>query len=620
MRDMAEKIVISEEFRLRLIDLGYKNLSDEEMTDRIRQFYIEEYGEDLKAEVQIYNSSEAKSLDGESGYDGTAIYFHSDENDVNEIYVISQGTQGLKDWDYNFKSMFAGIDYSQALDTHKFTEEVINEFGIDQENKPIPIIGLSHSLAHNNNTTAYLSYETFDKIYSVNGAQTNYYQLYRADNDFMINVNEHFSLSKTNPDAIYNLDPSQLEAFAKDYYKDKADNIHQIISLDDPLYAVSGARGFFMLGEVEYLDTNPDYPGLRSIMDDIPDHIVQDFQELAIQYTLASREGGLNGAIYDILGVDMSLLEDIDGAGSVAKLYVTKQDELDTMIRNLNDNVPALLANIQTITSNADVIFGRFEEAGYITGKQRELLVTEITKIENELIGIQQAIASNVSVRDRGDFFAQIGGDIGAFLKIKGHLDVIQESLGTLNQEDLLEILNEIGESHSIQELLESLSGGKKSYLGPDMVLTASIGNKEIRVNLSAALQLYQQGTGILEEKEAEIARFSKAIEMEIIAGYKDERRKVLQKINEMEGSPQSYHYLLAKHGQYPTFTKKVTSIRVHEVFYPLEQADLGQEIHILRESVEEARLQIEGYRKAIESLFEEDERISKQFDLIRGV
>lgn len=139
-------------------------------------------------------------------------------------------------------------------------------------------------------------------------------------------------------------------------------------------------------------------------------------------------------------------------------------------------------------------------------------------------------------------------------------------------------------------------------------------------MNMSAALQMYQQGSSVLQEKETEIVQFSKTIEMEIMDAYKDERRKVIQKINDMEGSPRLYHHLLAKHGLFPTFTKKITSIRVHEVLYPLEQADLHQEIHTLRESVEKARLQIEGYRKAIESLFDEDERISKQFDLMRGV
>lgn len=620
MRKMQEKIVVSEEFRLRLIDLGYKKLSDEEMINRIKQLYIEEYREKLDAEIQIFNSLESASLKGKSGYDGAAIHFYSDKNDVNEVYVISQGTQDMVDWDYNIKSMFAGIEYLQASDTNKFTKEALNKFGVDSKKEEIPVIGLSHSLAHNNNTTAYLSYNTFDKVYSVNGAQTNYYQLFRADTNFRFKIMEHFSISKANPDTIYTLDPKQLEAFATEYYADKADNIHQIISLDDPLYAVSGARGFFTLGEVDYIDTNPDYPGLREILDDIPDHVIQDFQELAIQYTLASNEGGLDAAIYDILGVDMSLVREIDGGWSFAKLYVSKQSEIDAMIRNLNDNVPGLVSKIQTITSNADVIFGRLQEAGYITKEQKKLLVTEITKIEHELLGIQTALERNVTVRDSGNFSVQFGGDVGAIAKIAFHLNAIIKIVGNLSEKDFLDILQRIGESHSIQELLESISGGGKSYIGTDLVLTASKGKKEIRVNMSAALRMYQQGASILQEKESHIDRLEQAVEKELFVAYQDERKKVMQRINDMEGNPSLYQFLLSKHGLFPTFQKKITRIQVHEVFLPLEQADLGQEIHTLRESVEKARLQIEGYRNAIESLFDEDERISKQFDLIRGV
>lgn len=613
---MSEKMISTNEMRLRMIDLEYKDLTEQEFKVKLKQIYIEEYGKEIDVNIETFQSSASENLKiKDSGYDGTAVHFYSKKEGVNELYVISQGTQDIKDWEYNIKAMFAGLDYSQARATNLFTKEVINR--VETKNE-LSVIGLSHSLAHNNNTTAHLVYDTFDKIYSVNGAQTNYYQLFEMDSQFRAEILDKYNIT-TDPDAIYNLDPTQLEAFAKDYYADKADNIHQVISLDDPLYAVSGTRGFFTLGEVEYIDTNPDYPGLRRVLDDIPDYIIQDFQALAIQYTTASQEGGLDAALYDILGVDMDLVN-LFKDENVLLVYATKQSEWDTMIRNLNDKVPELLSHIQTITNNADAIFGRLEDAGYITEKQKEVLVTEIAKVEHDLLGIQTAIERNVVIRDSGNFSARFGGDAGSILKVLIHVKSILKSLETLNQEDFLAILNRIGESHGILELLESISGGRKSYIGPDMVLTASSGKKEIRVNMSAALHMYQQGSRVLQEKESEIEQFSKTIEMEIMDAYKNERRKVIQKINDMEGSPRLYHHLLAKHGLYPTFTKKITSIRVHEILYPLEQADLDQEIHILRESVEKAHLQIEGYRKAIESLFDEDERISKQFDLIRGM
>lgn len=91
------------------------------------------------------------------------------------MYIISQGTQDLTDWEYNIKAMFAGKDHQQARATDTFVNDAKNELNISDES--LSVTGLSHSLGHNNNTTAQLLYDSFDEIYSINGAQTNFYQL-----------------------------------------------------------------------------------------------------------------------------------------------------------------------------------------------------------------------------------------------------------------------------------------------------------------------------------------------------------------------------------------------------------------------------------------------------------
>ncbi|WP_371871287.1 DUF6792 domain-containing protein, partial [Lentibacillus populi] len=384
---MSDTIINSPEMRLRLIQLGYDDdLSEAEVIKKVKRIYLEETGQELKADIKVRTSEEA-NIGSESGYDGTALYLDSMEKNIEELYVISQGSRGMEDWEYNLEAMLAGQNVSQAEDAAEFVKDVKNHFNIHEvengkkDENSTPIIGLSHSLAHNNNTTAHLLYDTFDEVYSVNGAQTNYYQIYNADFRFEEAVNREFSISKTDPDAIYDIDPDKLRTFAEDFYKDKAKNIHQIISEDDPLYAVSGVRGFFTLGDVRPIDTIPDYPGLRSIMDDIPDDVVKDLQELAIQYTVSSQNGGTNAAIQDLLGVNMDVVNQFDGIWSVAKIYATNQSEIDTMIRDVNDKLPGLLAQIKTVTTNADVIFQRFVDAGYISVDQKDLIVTELTNI-----------------------------------------------------------------------------------------------------------------------------------------------------------------------------------------------------------------------------------------------
>ncbi len=129
---------------------------------------------------------------------------------------------------------------------------------------------------------------------------------------------------------------------------------------------------------------------------------------------------------------------------------------------------------------------------------------------------------------------------------------------------------------------------------------------------------MYRETFPILEEKETKIRNFEQAVKEELDDNYKDEKRKVQDEIDRMESSPSSYRDLLAKHGHLPAFNKEMKSIKVHEVFYPLENNDFDEEIHELKKSVESGKLYIEKYRKAIEDLFDEEDNVSRLFDFSR--
>ncbi|WP_272031313.1 DUF6792 domain-containing protein [Oceanobacillus kimchii] len=612
------------EIKTRIIDLEYKHFSPKALQNiplekaknnfeiEVKEIFLEETGKLLDEDLKIFHSSESNDLEvQQSGYDGTAIYINKGETE--EVYVISQGTQDIQDWEYNLKAMFAGQSSDQAIATNNFTNDAYTEFDIDNNTNTI---GLAHSLAHNNNTTAHLVFNTFDEVFSINGAQTNYYQLYRLDIHFQVSLEEAFSIEGIYD--IYDITPQELHDFAKDYYSDKEQNITQFISEDDPLYGVSGIRGFLTLGDVQYINTNPSLPGLREIVDDIPDDIIVSFQEMAMDYTIAAEQGGMNAGIEKLLGVNPSLFEDKSGGMDYFKWYITSPTEVDTVIRNLNDNVPVLNEKIKIITDNSELIFGRLYEAGYITKNQQDTLITEFGNLQHELNEIQELIERNISVRDLNNPFATLGADSGTILKIMQHGKKFTEIVKNIQDSNILHNLEAITDSHSLIEMLSSLSGdgSNKSYLGRDMVLTSSKGGN-IQINISAALRMYQQCFPLLEEKSTMINNLEKAVTDEIQNAFNEEKQKVMAKINEMEASPGLYRDLLRKHIYFPRLNKTVRQINVHEEFLPLEQADLDEEISYMRQSVEKGKKHIETYRTSIEDLFEAEDHVSDMFNLI---
>ncbi|MGG1592749.1 DUF6792 domain-containing protein [Terribacillus saccharophilus] len=609
---MSEDIISGSEFKTRLIDLGYKDLSLKELELNIRQIYMEENGELLEADIEILKSSDIESdFVKDSGYDGIAIHINTVEKE--EVYVISEGTQDLPDWLYNIKAMLAGQTIKQAQATDVFVQEAKEHFNVDDN---VKVNGLSHSLAHNNNTIALLSFDTFDNVYSVNGAQLNYYQLFNTDFRFNDAVKNEFSFNTD--DEVYNLSPQDLHDFAMTYYEDKADRIDQVISTDDPLYAVSVVRGFFTLGSITMVDTNPDVPGLRELIADIPDDVIKDFQELAIDFAVASNQGGTNEGVKELIGIDVGAFKDKEGmelAGHIIANY-------DTMVRALNEKLPPLLDRVQTVTANSDEIFGSLEEAGYITERQKEVTVDHLTRIEKSLIDIENILNDNVNLRDKlNNPFLGAGNEIVTILRLASNLVEIYMSYVEIEKTGILKRLESIKDSHGLQEMLSSMSDGLKSYIGADMIYTStSTKGEPIKVNISAALRMYQKSIPILEAKSTKISNFEKAIKDELDESYKDEKRKVQDEIDQMESSPSSYRFLLSKHGYYPTFNKEIKSIRVHEIFYPLEDNDFDEQLEELKKSVESGKLYIEKYRQAIEDLFEEEENVSQLFDLSRRI
>ncbi|QCS52968.1 DUF6792 domain-containing protein [Priestia flexa] len=637
----GNQLVETNELWLRITDLGYKDISKEEFAQEVERIYIEETGKPLKGEISVVRSSEIDQIvkDENSSYDGTAIHIYSKEQDVNEMYVVSQGTTNADDWLYNIRAMQAGVDTAQADSTNTFVKEAQKEFKERASVEEISsTIGLSHSLAHNNNTVSQLLNGNFDEVYSVNGAQSTYFQLYKKDFEFRDEVNKKFNISLADSKAIYSLPQDELKTFAEAYYKEKGTVIHQVISSDDPLNALANIRGFFTLGDVTMIDTNPDKPGLKAIIDKIPDSEVKSLQDFALVYAEGFQNGGNNQGIEDLTGVNMDVVDKImnDGVGAAVGTYFSK--DLDDMISDVNKKVPPLLEKVTNITSNADVIFGELKNAGYITNAQKQVAVEELANIEKSLKIIEEKINSIDENRKMSEEmmkgtkyspyagqaamasgFNVMAGDVDAAIAIYHEVQNMQASAKRLHEE-LGSVMEEIIASHGIVEMLNALGASKnQGYLGNDLVLMTG-GNQEIKVNISAAVRMYQEGQQELQKKKTYITKIAERFQEHIIDDYENQKQKVLSDIRNIETNPCGQLPLLRKHVFLPYFSPvQIDKVEVTEQFNGLSGMDISHLMEGLTKSLTDNEDFLESAKSNIEQLFSKDRDLSILFNYVPG-
>ncbi|UIR31989.1 hypothetical protein LZP85_09585 [Priestia flexa] len=637
----GNQLVETNELWLRITDLGYKDISKEEFAQEVERIYIEETGKPLKGEISVVRSSEIDQIvkDENSSYDGTAIHIYSKEQDVNEMYVVSQGTTNADDWLYNIRAMQAGVDTAQADSTNTFVKEAQKEFKERASVEEISsTIGLSHSLAHNNNTVSQLLNGNFDEVYSVNGAQSTYFQLYKKDFEFRDEVNKKFNISLADSKAIYSLPQDELKTFAEAYYKEKGTVIHQVISSDDPLNALANIRGFFTLGDVTMIDTNPDKPGLKAIIDKIPDSEVKSLQDFALVYAEGFQNGGNNQGIEDLTGVNMDVVDKImnDGVGAAVGTYFSK--DLDDMISDVNKKVPPLLDKVTNITSNADVIFGELKNAGYITNAQKQVAVEELANIEKSLKIIEEKINSIDENRKMSEEmmkgtkyspyagqaamasgFNVMAGDVDAAIAIYHEVQNMQASAKRLHEE-LGSVMEEIIASHGIVEMLNALGASKnQGYSGNDLVLMTG-GNQEIKVNISAAVRMYQEGQQELQKKKTYITKIAERFQEHIIDDYENQKQKVLSDIRNIETNPCGQLPLLRKHVFLPYFSPvQIDKVEVTEQFNGLSGMDISHLMEGLTKSLTDNEDFLESTKSNIEQLFSKDRDLSILFNYVPG-
>ncbi|WP_144558137.1 DUF6792 domain-containing protein [Shouchella miscanthi] len=659
-----DELLKKDEVWLRITQLEYKmkdGMSKEEFEKEVRRIYIEETGEELPADMKVYTSNESNDL--ESDYDGTAIYFENEEKNINQLYVISQGSNDQGDWLYNAIGLFQGKDASQAIDTDTFVDEAKRAFNINDEE--MLTVGLGHSLANNNNLTAQVLNESFDKIYGVNGAQINAYQLYNIDDHFYREVNQNFNLPRTNKNAIYTLPPHEFEQFAIEYIEEKIDtgSIYQLRSINDPLYALmENTRGFVTvpIDAKEGIVTNNNYAGLSPLFANLPDEEIAKWQTIFMPAADAYVTDGVDGALgvlEDMTGLKRTVFDDVSELqADFQKLMESETIDLDEYpafmrgemarshalgqvgakipqafdllskaltefdhIKQFQRNIGPIIETVQGLNDSAEEVFGYLVEAGYIDETSKDNIVkelnglTESLEILNDYEHLEDVYKEYPHLmRDGGS--GLLGSDLAFLLLLIEHGEKLSGHWQALEKE-LQEVMSEIGHSHSIHELLNALNAENGvSYSNNEMILSTQHGGEEIRVNLSTTVEAYYNGLTIVEQQQEQVQAFVRLYEHEVVEDVETRKKVLVQAFDDMESNPKGYQHLLNK--SHAPVGSRMERIVVHDQIGGIALPEGPVWEAALVEQLEKQRTFLEKMREGIEEIFDEEHNVAAIFTL----
>lgn len=675
-----EEILHTDILRARIAELEYskKGIISEE---QIRRIYIEETSQKPPGEITVYHSNDIEELNAlkkagkDSGFDGTVIHFYDPKQGINQSYTITRGSEssedagkgGPLDWAYNVLGIFTGQvqnQYNAAEDfdeiiTQKINEKVDNDIekrhsrGEVIQNISLDKYGIGHSLGGNHIQMLELTTQSFKSVYAINDAAPTSYQLAFLDTDFRFLLSKKFNIPPDSDTELYSIPPDQLKAFAEQYYKEKGNDIHHLTAEEDMLYGALSVRGFLDLGERKVIDTNADYNGIGKMIANLSDKDLQKLQLFLTELTSYYQEGGMEGLIGGLTGIDNELFELIDTVENEWEKFFKEGPEWTTIDMYLPVSgyppqqqvvdlpVPTLPPDLLITHQKLGQKIGNIKEK---LAKLSEQMPVLISLIEAASIAMKNEIIS---------YLKEIKGHIGQIVTSIGLLAVVVNDLVTIETlniaenvrdfrnaivgirnadatfrteivniiEKIKKIINtpkEFGhaiEAHGVTHVasaLGSLDG--KRYEGNDMVRFKVIdGGKKVEVNLSSAVRIYRIGMEKSQEKADVLNKMREAYYREYVDDFQDRRSKLADSIVDMEFNPHAYRYLL------PSRNVEMRRINVHEDIQPLNpifHESFESAFHFFQEEQRKGIELIKQIRASIEEMFQEDQKISAIFDL----
>jgi len=244
-------------FQNRLIKAEYAGLTAEE----VKKIYIEETGQSPPNKVEVYYSDDFINKVNSNGFNGTIIHLLDEKQGINQMITITRGSEKSEinnwcpeDWAYNLMGIFVGQNADQFRAAVDLDDAVTSEIENYYSDVELTKVGLGHSLGGNLITLLQLTDEMFDNVYTINTAPPTTYQLALIDESFVKELSLEYNLDiRDNFEAIYDLNPTELEAFAEEYYKEAGENINHLVMDQDFLNALSVVRGFIEVGNFQIL-------------------------------------------------------------------------------------------------------------------------------------------------------------------------------------------------------------------------------------------------------------------------------------------------------------------------------------------------------------------------------
>jgi hypothetical protein len=632
----SQKLVLDTDLlRARVMSLEYEHLNEEE----IRRIYIEETGSNPPAQIYVYHSQDFKNLNiNDSGFDGTIIHFYDKEKGINQMYTIVRGSEIQEkdisrplDWAYNFFGIFVGQNrsqYREALEFDRKVTKIITE-KLKQDGQTIELkkIALGHSLGGNLVQTLQLTEYRFDQVYVINDAPPSVYQLAYIDVHFQNKLEEEFGVNLLSDyNSIYSIPPSELKSFAEEYYKKQIDehSIHHLTAEEDLLYAVSGVRGFIDIGSRRVIDTNKDFTSIKDLIAKISDKDIKAIQLYLSKYSDVYNKKGFDGVVQAMTGIDIAYIESLLGYDTVD--YVMNAGVIVSKIDHMYGEVSKKISVLLEHTENLDSMLTVFVQLGYMTVEEKNTVLKEVKEIVKDVTSIQQLLHELLN-RSKGmlldDFtfhfaecamlLSQIEKKVSDIIK---HLQIIKENTKNLQNAITISV-----NAHSLNDVINALARptGRTYDKNGDLILIKKVGEQEIRMNLSSAVRIYLKGLQIMERKEAVLREMKQSYLREYVEDFERQKQELMKKIEDMEQNPWAYRHLL---GHFTDDAKQVYALRridVHESIPPLDPRIpyISEAMFLYYEhEISRGKELIETLRKSFEEFFEQDQNLSKIFDL----